>query len=223
VAVNYRFAEAEAAAVVAEIEAGGGQAVALRADMSILEEARSLPARAEHELGRIDIVVNNAGVTRDRLLLQMTADDWDTTWLTNLVGSRAVAVGALELMTPRKEGRIINVSSVVGSTGNAGQANYAAAKSAVLGLTRQLAIEAAPLGISVNCVVPGYITTDATAHLTPEQRNAWLDRIPMRRSAGPQEVAELITFLAVADVAYVTGQCIAVDGGLLAAAGKGLC
>jgi 3-oxoacyl-[acyl-carrier protein] reductase len=124
-------------------------------------------------------------------------------------------------MTSRRYGRVVNVSSVVGATGNAGQANYAAAKSAVHGLTWDLAVRAAPYGITVNCVVPGYIRTDATAHLTEEQQARWLERIPARRDGTLEEVTNLIAFLAGDEASYVTGQCIAVDGGLLAAAAAG--
>ncbi len=222
VAINYRNAEGDATRLVEEIAASGGTAVALRGDVADPDQAMRLVDQADSKLGDIGILINNAGITRDRLLLQMTVEDWDATWCTDLAGSRAVARRALHSMVPRGSGRIINLSSVVGSTGNAGQANYAAAKSAVTGLTRQLAVEAAPGGVTVNCVVPGFITTDATAHLTGPQREAWLERIPMGRAAIAEEVAAMVVFLASDQAAYVTGQCIAVDGGLLAAAGRGL-
>lgn len=222
IAVNYRNAVAEAEHVVQDIQSTGGRAVALQGDIADPAVATDLVNRAEAALGPIGILINNAGITRDRLVVQMSVDDWDATWMTNLVGARAVARRAVHFMIPHGSGRIINLSSVVGTTGNAGQANYAAAKSAVTGLTRELAVQAAPHGITVNCVVPGFITTDATAHLTGEQREAWLRRVPMARAATAIEVAELISFLASEEAAYVTGQCIAVDGGLLAAAGHGL-
>lgn len=222
VAVNYRSAEGEAVRLVDEIRASGGRAVPLRGDVADPEQAMRLVDQAESALGGIGILINNAGITRDRLLLQMTLEDWDATWCTDLAGTRSAARQALRSMAPRGSGRIINLSSVVGSTGNAGQANYAAAKSAVTGLTRQLAVEAAPCGVTVNCVVPGFITTDATAHLTESQTEAWLQRIPMGRAATSDEVAAVVIFLASDQAAYVTGQCIAVDGGLLAAAGRGL-
>jgi 3-oxoacyl-[acyl-carrier protein] reductase len=222
VVVNYRSAEGEATRLVEEIRASGGTAIALQADVSNPDEARRLVDQADSRLGGIGILVNNAGITRDRLLLQMTAEDWDATWCTDLAGSRAAARRALHCMLPRGSGRIVNLSSVVGITGNAGQANYAAAKSAVTGLTRQLAIEAAPSGVTVNCVVPGFITTDATSHLTEQQTAVWLQRIPMGRAATADEVAAIVIFLASDQAAYLTGQCIAVDGGLLASAGGGL-
>lgn len=222
IAVNYRSAAADAEQVVRDIRAAGGIAIAMQGDIASAKTARELVDRAESELGPVGILINNAGITRDRLLVQMTIEDWDATWHTNVTGARAAARRALHYMVPRGAGRIINLSSVVGSTGNAGQANYAAAKSAVTGLTRRLAVEAAPSGITVNCVVPGFISTDATAHLTGDQREAWLRRVPMARAATALEVAGMIAFLASEEAAYVTGQCIAIDGGLLAASGQDL-
>lgn len=221
VALNYRSSAATAEQVARAIRARGGRAVTLKADMSDTTQARELVARAELDIGPLSVLVNNAGITRDRLLLQMSEQDWEATWLTDLAGPRAAGRAAMSTMMQRG-GRIINVGSVVGLTGNAGQANYAAAKAALLGLTRELALQGAAHGVLVNCVVPGFIETDATAHLTDGQREAWIHRIPMRRSAEPEDVAEAIFFLASNRAAYITGQCIAVDGGLLAAGGHGL-
>jgi 3-oxoacyl-[acyl-carrier protein] reductase len=222
IAVNYRASVDEAETVAAEIRALGRSAVVVQADISKPEACATLVTRAEAGLGPLAVLVNNAGITRDRLLLQMTDADWQSTWLADLVGARAIARLALASMQVRGFGRIINVSSVVGATGNAGQANYASAKSAVLGFTRELAPSVARYGITVNCVVPGYFSTDATAHLTDKQRELWLARIPAARLGDIEEVARLIAFLAGPDASYITGQCIAVDGGLLAAAGHGL-
>jgi 3-oxoacyl-[acyl-carrier protein] reductase len=222
VAVNYRAARSEAEAVVAEIEANGGRAVALQADVSVPGDAAGLVARSEDALGPLAITVNNAGITRDRLLLQMSEDDWDAIWMTDLAGPRALAHAAVKRMSLRGAGRLVNVASVVGVSGNAGQANYAAAKSALLGLTRELAISCGASGITVNAVVPGYIVTDATAHLNDQQRRQWLTRIPLGRFAEPSEAAEIVVFLCGESAGYVTGQCIAVDGGFLAAQGSGL-
>ena len=221
VAVNYRESDAAAADLVAKIVEKGGSAAAFCADMSVPDEAAELPQRVEAELGPISVLVSNAGITRDRLLLQMSLEDWAATWLTDLAGPRALARCALKLMIERELGRIVHISSVVGTTGNAGQANYAAAKSGLMGLTRELAIEAAPHGITVNCVVPGYIATDATANLTAGQLQSWIDKIPMGRYATPDEVTDIIAFLVGRGATYITGQCIAVDGGLLAKAGGG--
>jgi 3-oxoacyl-[acyl-carrier protein] reductase len=220
--VNYRESRAGAEDVVRLIEERGGTAVSLQADLSSAKEAGELFQRAEDAAGPIAVVVNNAGAIRDRLLLQMAETDWTMTWGTNLVGARALARTAIEHMCRRSAGRIVNISSVVGWTGNAGQANYAAAKSAMLGLTRELALLGAPHGVTVNCVVPGYIATDATAHLTPEQQQAWISRIPMNRYATPDEVAGVAVFLASSGADYITGQCIAVDGGYMARSGAGI-
>jgi 3-oxoacyl-[acyl-carrier protein] reductase len=222
VGVHFRVARAEAEDVVREIERRGSVAVAIQADLAVAAEAASLVARAEEVLGPLAVVVNNAGITRDRLLVQMSFEDWDATWCTDLAGARTVARAALERMSERRYGRIVYVSSVVGATGNAGQANYAAAKSAIFGLTRAMAVASASSGVTVNCVTPGYITTDATAHLTDQQRDKWFERIPMGRPATARDVAELVVFLAGDGAGYITGQCIAVDGGLLALAGQSL-
>jgi 3-oxoacyl-[acyl-carrier protein] reductase len=222
VAVHFRAARDEADRVVEDIRQRGAHAEAIQADLAVDAEAATLVERVENALGPLSVLVNNAGITRDRLLLQMSVEDWDATWCTDLAGARAVARAALRSMYARGYGRIVNVSSVVGATGNAGQANYAAAKSAIFGLTRELAVMAGPSGVTVNCVTPGYITTDATAHLTERQREAWFAQIPMGRAATARDVAELVVFLTGDSAAYITGQCIAVDGGLLAAAGRSL-
>jgi 3-oxoacyl-[acyl-carrier protein] reductase len=221
VAINYRASKVEAEALVQTIRLDGGEAIALQADMADRAQAEQVVLQSHEHFGSLSVLVNNAGITRDRLLLQMSEDDWDATWKTDLVGARVAARTALKCMNDLG-GRIINISSVVGVTGNAGQANYAAAKAAVCALTRELAVQGASRGVTVNCVIPGYITTDATSHLNKRQRENLLDRIPMRRSAQPEDVAEAIVFLASETTGYITGQCLAVDGGLLAAAGSGM-
>lgn len=219
VAVNFRAGQTEAADVVRQIAEAGGHAVAIRADVADTAAAAGLVADVEARLGPLSVLVNNAGITRDRLIVQMSEDDWEATWSTDLAGARLIARAAATSMRERSFGRIVNVGSVVGVTGNGGQANYATAKSALLGLTRSLAIDYAPYNVTVNCVVPGYIETDATSHLNAEQRLNWLKRIPMQRYASASEVADVIVFLTGLSASYVTGQCLAVDGGFLAAAG----
>jgi 3-oxoacyl-[acyl-carrier protein] reductase len=196
--------------------------LALQADISDPVQAARLVMRAERDLGPLDLLINNAGIYRDRLLVQMTEEDWDDAWMTNLVGARAAARAALGFMRERGSGSIVNVSSVVGAIGNAGQANYAAAKAAIHGLTQELSLQGAASNVSVNCVVPGYVMTDATARLSERQRAAWLRRIPMGRPATLAEVADTIIFLGADQTGYITGQCLAVDGGLLAGAGFGI-
>lgn len=222
VACNFVRSQIEADNLVSQIQERGGQAAAFRADISNPASAARLVEEVESLFGHIAILVNNAGVTRDRLLIQMSEDDWDVTWRTDLAGLRAASYAVLPFMQTRGYGRIINLSSVVGVTGNAGQANYASAKSAVLGFTRALAESTARHGITVNCVIPGYIETDATSHLSEEQRAAWIRKIPMARAAGVDDVAEAVLFFAGPTTSYISGQCLAVDGGLLAAAGGGL-
>lgn len=217
VAINYCRGRDEANAVVSEIADAGGCAVALQADMSIRDEALGLYERAESKLGPVGVLINNAGITNDKLLIQMTPDDWDRTWLPDMNGPRALARLAGRMMASNAGGRIINISSVVGVAGNAGQANYAAAKAGLLGLTQELAVQLAGAGVTVNCVVPGYIVTAATAHLTAEQQSFWRKRIPTGRFGHAEEVASMVIFLAGSGAAYITGQCIGVDGGFLAA------
>jgi 3-oxoacyl-[acyl-carrier protein] reductase len=221
VAVNYRSRSSEAEAVVREIESLGGRAVALGADIADVQQAGALFDRATDALGQVAVLVNNAGITQDRLAVQMSEDDWNATWSTDLAGPRALMNRARVCMSGAGWGRIVNLSSVVGSVGNAGQSNYAAAKSALLGLTREAAVQCAPSGITVNCVVPGYFATDATAHLNEQQTQAWMRRIPAQRFGSVDDIAELVLFLVGDSASYITGQCIAIDGGFLAASGFG--
>lgn len=221
IGVNFRSSAREAEEVVRGVEERGGRAAAFQADMADEEQAADLVERVETVLGPLDAVIANAGITRDRLVVQMSEGDWNATWLTDLAGPRRLCEKALSRMAQRRAGRLVTVSSVVAVTGNAGQANYAAAKAALQGLTRQLAVRAAPAGVTVNCVIPGYIRTDAVAHLTDEQRAVWLSRIPMGRDGTVEDIANLVAYLAGSAAGYITGQCIAVDGGLLARAGHG--
>lgn len=220
IAVNYHESSSNAEMVVKLAEERGAEAIAIRADVSSPEQAEELPRTVLDAFGQLDVLVNNAGATRDKLILQMSESDWDAIWNLDLVGSRVIARRVLQHMSVLGGGRIVNMSSVVGALGNAGQANYTAAKSAVHGLTRELALIGAPRGITVNCVVPGYVRTAATAHLNARQEAAWLDRIPMKRPGTEEEMADAVLFFI--DASYVTGQCLAVDGGLLARSGGGL-
>jgi 3-oxoacyl-[acyl-carrier protein] reductase len=221
VAINYLRSATEAEEVARLVEAAGCRAVVLPADVSDVGAARNLVLEAEKRIGPLAVVVSNAGITRDRLIIQMSEDDWDSIWHTDLSGPRSLCQAAMEVMSQRSGGRIITVGSVVGSLGNAGQANYASAKAAVEGLTRELAVRAAAWNITVNCVVPGYITTDAVAHLNEAQVAAWYERIPMRRNGTVDDISSLISFFAGPEAGYITGQCVSVDGGLLAKAGAG--
>jgi len=166
------------------------------------------------ELGRIDILVNNAGITRDKLMMRMTDDDWDIVLKVNLKGSFIMTRAVSKVMMRQRKGTIINVSSVVGLMGNAGQANYSASKAGLIGLTKSSAKELASRNITVNAIAPGYVETDMTAALSPEARAAFLNVIPLKRGCTPDEIAGVVTFLASPRAAYITGQVLAIDGGM---------
>ena len=166
-------------------------------------------------MGRIDILVNNAGITRDKLLLRMTEDDWDIVLKVNLKGAFNATKAVIRQMASQRYGKIINISSVVGLMGNAGQANYSASKAGLIGLTKSTAKEFASRNVNVNAVAPGFVETEMTAVLTEEQRKLFIDVIPMKRGCKPEEIADVVSFLASDMAGYITGQVIQVDGGML--------
>ena len=214
VAVNYARNEGAARQTLRLIEETGGEAEALRFDVADHKAATETIAALIKRKGRIDILVNNAGESRDGLLVRMKEPDWDRVIDTNLKGafncSRAVAY----TMMKQRSGRIINVSSIVALSGNAGQANYSASKAGLVGLTKSLARELAPRAICVNAVAPGLIDTDMTSALTEEQREKILEEIPLSRLGTPDDVAGVVLFLASDEAGYITGQVIGVNGGL---------
>jgi 3-oxoacyl-[acyl-carrier protein] reductase len=214
VAVNFAGSRDAAAAVVAAIEAAGGRAMALQADVSDTAAATGLVDAAVAALGGLDVLVNNAGITRDGLLVRMSDADWDAVIATNLTGVFAVTRAAAKVMMRARRGSIVNISSVVGIAGNAGQANYAAAKAGVIGLTRSVARELASRGVRCNAVAPGFIETDMTAALTGAQRDAVTATVALSRLGTPEDVAAAVAFLASDDASYITGQVLAVDGGM---------
>ena len=214
VALCARHLEA-AVSVAKAIEARGGRALAFEADIGRAGDADRVVAACLDRFGRLDILVNNAGITRDGLILRMKDEDWDQVLAVNLAGAFRCARAALRPILKQKEGgRIINISSVVGSMGNVGQANYVAAKAGLIGLTKALAREVASRGITVNAVSPGFIDTDMTAGLPESARQTCLAQIPLGRFGTAGEVAAVVTFLASDGAAYITGQVIHVNGGM---------
>ncbi len=214
VAVNYHTGEEAAARVVEAIAASGGDAVSIGADVSREDQVNTLVKRVLEHWQKLDILVNNAGITRDRLLLRMSSQDWDEVLNVNLRGAYMCTRAALPHMVRRRHGRIVNVSSVVGLSGNPGQANYAASKAGLIGLTKAVAREVASRNITVNAVAPGYIVTDMVQNLPEEVQKSVLEHIPLARFGAPEDVASAVAFLCSEGAGYITGQVIGIDGGL---------
>jgi 3-oxoacyl-[acyl-carrier protein] reductase len=202
------------AAIEAEVSAVGAQALAVPMDVVDAEQVKSGFKRVVERFGRLDILVNNAAVTRDGLAVRMKLDDWDAVLRTNLTGAHLCAQQALAVMLRQRSGRIINVTSVVAETGNAGQSNYVAAKAGLIGLTRALAVEVASRSITVNAVAPGFIVSPMTDPLSDAVKQALLERIPLGRMGTDAEVAAAIVFLASDEAAYITGAVLDLNGGL---------
>lgn len=214
VVVNYNGQAAAAEEVVARIREMGRQAVTCRADVSIPAEAVKLVNVAVEQLGAVHILVNNAGITRDNLVMRLAEEDWDRVLEVNLKGAFNTIKAASRLMLKARWGRIINISSIVGITGNAGQASYAASKAGLIGLTKAVARELGSRNITVNAVAPGFILTDMTASLPENVKEKMLGQVALGRFGQPEEVAAVVVFLASEGAGYITGQTIVVDGGL---------
>lgn len=213
VAVNYARSRDSADEVVAAITAAGGEAIALQGDVSQPDQVENLIGETKSKFGRIDVLVNNAGITRDTLLLRMKLEDWQAVIDLNLTGVFLCSKAVSKLMLKQRSGRIINIASVAGQMGNPGQANYSAAKAGVIGFTKTIAKEMASRGVTVNAVAPGFIETDMTHDLKADEI---LKYIPLGRYGQPEEIAGMVRFLAADPAAaYITGQVFNVDGGMV--------
>ncbi|AJQ27468.1 3-oxoacyl-[acyl-carrier-protein] reductase [Pelosinus fermentans] len=215
VVINYAGNEAAAEEVKNIIVAAGGQGIIVKADVGDVEAVDAMVKETINTFGKIDILVNNAGITRDNLLMRMKEEDWDAVMNINLKGVFVCTKAVSRIMMKQKAGKIINMTSVVGLMGNAGQANYAAAKAGVIGFTKSMAKELASRGITVNAIAPGFISTDMTAVLSDQVKTELTEKIPAGRLGSPEDVAAAVTFLASDSANYITGQTLNVDGGML--------
>ncbi|RBP06850.1 3-oxoacyl-[acyl-carrier-protein] reductase [Rossellomorea aquimaris] len=215
VAVNYSGSEAKANEVVDEIKGLGREAIAVQCNVSDSDAVQAMVKETIGQFGSVDILVNNAGITKDNLLMRMKEAEWDDVININLKGVFLCTKAVTRQMMKQRSGRIINISSIVGVSGNPGQANYVAAKSGVIGLTKTTAKELAPRGITVNAIAPGFISTDMTDQLPEDVRNEMLKQIPLSRFGDPQDIAKVVTFVASESASYMTGQTLHIDGGMV--------
>lgn len=214
VIVNYNGSQAKAEEVVTEIEVNGGHAEAIQCNVAEFDEAKELIDKVVKSYGRLDILVNNAGITKDNLILKMSEEDFDAVLSTNLKGAFNCVKHVARQMLKQRSGRIINISSVSGVMGNAGQANYCASKAGVIGLTKSVARELGSRGITSNAVAPGFIETEMTAVLSDDVKKSMGEQIPLKRFGQTKDIAETVAFLASDLAGYITGQVIQVDGGM---------
>ena len=215
IVINYRNYNNEIEALVKDIEAKGVKIVTVKCDVSNFEEVENLISEAKEKLGSIDILVNNAGITKDGLLMRMKQEDFESVLDVNLKGVFNTTKLITPIMMKQRAGKIINISSVVGLVGNAGQCNYAASKAGVIGFSKSIARELAPRGVNINVVAPGYIDTDMTNGLSDKVKESILQTIPMKKMGSTKDVANLVLFLSSGLSDYITGQVINVDGGMV--------
>ncbi len=215
VAVNFSGSEEKANAVVEEIKALGREAIAIKADVSNSDSVNNLVKTVIETYGSLDILVNNAGITRDNLIMRMKEEEWDDVINTNLKGVFQCTKAVTRQMMKQRSGKIINIASIVGVSGNPGQANYVAAKAGVIGLTKTVAKELSSRNINVNAIAPGFITTDMTEKLPEEVKGEMLKQIPLAKFGEPRDIAKVVLFLASEDSKYITGQTLHVDGGMV--------
>ena len=214
VAINFAGNLEKAEEVKAEIESRGGEAILVQGKVDNLEVVNAIVKKIVETWGTVDILINNAGINRDNLLLKMTETEFDEVIATNLKGVFNCTKAVTRIMMKQRSGKIVNMTSVVGLTGNAGQANYAAAKSGIIGFTKSVAKELAARGVNVNAIAPGFITTDMTAKLPEKIKEESLNQIPLGKFGTPEDVANLAAFLVSEQAAYITGQVVNVDGGM---------
>ncbi|HAT48149.1 MAG TPA: 3-oxoacyl-[acyl-carrier-protein] reductase [Flavobacteriales bacterium] len=217
VAFTYRSSSEAASILEQELSAGGGVVRGFQSDAASMTDAESLVGKVLEAFGAVDIIINNAGITDDTLLMRMTEDQWDRVISVNLKSCFNLTKAAMRTMLKARSGSIVNISSVVGVQGNAGQANYAASKAGILGLTKSVALELGSRNIRCNAIAPGFIETEMTAKLDADTVQGWRDAIPLKRGGTPEDVAHLCVFLASDMSAYITGQTINVDGGMITA------
>ncbi|MDE3058021.1 MAG: 3-oxoacyl-[acyl-carrier-protein] reductase [Bacteroidota bacterium] len=215
VAFTYLSSKESAEALAKGIQAKGRKSAVFQSNASDFSQANELVQNVVQEFGSVDVLVNNAGITKDGLLLRMSEQDWDAVIDTNLKSVFNFTKAVYRPMMSQQSGKIINIASVVGITGNAGQANYVASKAGVIGFTKSVAKELASRNIQVNAVAPGFVDTDMTGKLNDSQKEAILKLIPMRRTAKPEEIAAVVKFLASSEADYMTGQVLCVDGGMV--------
>lgn len=215
IVVNYSGSQQKAEAVVESIKQNGGEAIAVKANVADSEAVKAMVEETMAVFGSVDILVNNAGITRDNLMMRMKDDEWDDVINTNLKGVFVCTKAVTRQMMKQRSGRIVNIASIVGVMGNAGQANYVASKAGVIGLTKTTARELASRGITANAVAPGFITTDMTEGLNDDIQKTMMAQIPLGRFGKPEEVAKAALFLASDEASYMTGQTLHLDGGMV--------